>query len=320
MEDYKTNLQYLCTRMKEVLPEQCLFIWNTTLPVGKRIMGGFLLQDLRWMENHLTWLVKEANHYATQVMEEYGVDVNDLHYHFRDPVMQYERRVKDGIHWDPVGHRTITKLILAHICRAWDLPLFEWQRAKEKQREKAGINDNGLNVQDQMLQPRSNNRRGHHRASTHDGSYNVSASGGLNPGLQSVVCFLDACKQKLEYIESQKNQCYGGISIDDQIQALENVIIECDAQLTYVNGIPRHSKGFHEAVRVRNRLMEICQLANATVNWLQIEQMVGMNNTMSQYPGNYCGSGQDDFQWQPYQNQDYGGATRRKHRKQSRMY
>ena len=130
MAEYKTNLHYLCVRMKQTLPVQSLFIWNTALPVGPTITGGFMINDIKWMENHLTYLVDEANFYAVQIMVHHGVDVKDLYYHFANPLQQFGRRVKDGIHWDPRAHRNMTFFILRHICRAWDLLLFKRQRTE----------------------------------------------------------------------------------------------------------------------------------------------------------------------------------------------
>ena len=130
MAEYKTNLHYLCVRMKQTLPVQSLFIWNTALPIGQKLIGGFLTNDIKRMENHLSYLVKEANVGAVQVMKYHGVDVNDLYNRFVNPVQQLGHHVKDGIHWDPCAHRNITFLILRHICHAWDLRWFKQQRSK----------------------------------------------------------------------------------------------------------------------------------------------------------------------------------------------
>ena len=128
MEEYKVNLQNLCVRMKQTLPDQCLFIWNTALPVGKKLNGGFMTHDIKWMENHLTYLVDGANSYAVKVMVHHGFDVKDLHYHFANPAQQLGLHAPDGIHWDPRAHRNITFIILRHICRAWEWRLFKQQR------------------------------------------------------------------------------------------------------------------------------------------------------------------------------------------------
>ena len=136
MEEYKANLQYLCVQMRWILPSHSLFIWNTTLPVGRNIIGGFLTDDIKWMENHLVYLVEEANFYAVQIMVHHGIDVVDLHYRFANPVQQLGFRVKDGIHWDPRAHRNMTFLILGHICHARDLLSFKQQGATLKRENK----------------------------------------------------------------------------------------------------------------------------------------------------------------------------------------
>ena len=120
MEEYKANLHYLCVQMKQILPSHSLFIWNTALPVGQNIIGGFLTDNIKWMEKNLVYLVKEANFYAVQIMVNHGVDVVDLHNHFANSSQQLGFRVEDGIHWDPCAHRNMTFMILRHIGHAWD--------------------------------------------------------------------------------------------------------------------------------------------------------------------------------------------------------
>ena len=65
---YKENLQILFSRFKTVLPPQCLTIWHTAMPVGKKIQTrGFLLPDISFLENILSLQVREGNYYACQV-------------------------------------------------------------------------------------------------------------------------------------------------------------------------------------------------------------------------------------------------------------
>ena len=136
MEEYKSNLHYLCVQIKWILPSHSLFILNTALPVGRNIIGGFLTDDIKWVENHLVYLVEEANFYAVQIMVHHGVDVVDLHYRFANPVHQLGFCVKDGIHWDPRAHRNMTFMILGHICQGRDLLSFTQQRANVKRENK----------------------------------------------------------------------------------------------------------------------------------------------------------------------------------------
>ena len=120
MDSFKVNLQKVLQRFKQILSPECLFIWNTTLPIGRKICGGFLLPDVAFMADILRRDVLEANFYCQLVVADYDFDVLDLHYYFRN---QIQHRQDDGIHWDEMVHRRITNLILTHMCEAWGLGL-----------------------------------------------------------------------------------------------------------------------------------------------------------------------------------------------------
>lgn len=68
--------------------------------------------------------VIEANFYSGTLADSYGMDVLDLHYHFRSSL---QHRTSDGVHWNALAHRWITCLLLKHIAQAWGvgLPLEE---------------------------------------------------------------------------------------------------------------------------------------------------------------------------------------------------
>ncbi|XP_012937604.1 PC-esterase domain-containing protein 1A [Aplysia californica] len=116
---YKENLQKLFSRFSQSLPQNCLVIWNTTLPISSCARGGFLVPEIEFLTTTLRLDILEANLYAKKVAVGYGLDILDLHFHLRH---QLHRRVQDGVHWDTVAHRQITHLIVGHICRAWNLP------------------------------------------------------------------------------------------------------------------------------------------------------------------------------------------------------
>jgi len=115
--DYKINLRSGLKTFAKVLPCKSLFIWVTTLPLSKDIKGGFVIPEIEVGKSKLREDVLEANVYACQVVKELQLDLIDLHYYF---TQQIQRRVKDGIHWDPTAHRRITNLILHHIADGWD--------------------------------------------------------------------------------------------------------------------------------------------------------------------------------------------------------
>ncbi|RNA00300.1 PC-esterase domain-containing 1A-like [Brachionus plicatilis] len=118
INEYKKNLPMGIFSLIKVLPSSTVFIWNTTLPLSKEVRGGFMIPEIFDRQSKLREDVLEANHYAIKVMQEYKLDVLDLHYYFLNHI---QRRAKDGIHWDATAHRRITNLILNHLCDVWDI-------------------------------------------------------------------------------------------------------------------------------------------------------------------------------------------------------
>lgn len=57
-----------------------------------------------------------------QMANDYGLDVLDLHYQFRQSL---QHRMSDGVHWDVVAHRRISSLVLQHAADAWGVTLEE---------------------------------------------------------------------------------------------------------------------------------------------------------------------------------------------------
>lgn len=63
IEDYKDNLHKFFNKLRTVLPEESLIIWNLTMPLGESIRGGFLVPEVNhaeltghmicWCENEL---------------------------------------------------------------------------------------------------------------------------------------------------------------------------------------------------------------------------------------------------------------------------
>lgn len=44
--EYKENLNKFFMELKAVLPEESLVVWNMTMPLGKKITGGFLVPEV----------------------------------------------------------------------------------------------------------------------------------------------------------------------------------------------------------------------------------------------------------------------------------
>lgn len=96
IEEYKGRLEFLCSRLKQVLPFDTLVIWNTTMPISSRARGGFLVPEVSYCNRTLRLDILEANYFARNVVVNHGYDVLDLHFFFRNLL---EWRVEDGIHW-----------------------------------------------------------------------------------------------------------------------------------------------------------------------------------------------------------------------------
>ncbi|KAM5334118.1 LOW QUALITY PROTEIN: PC-esterase domain-containing protein 1B [Glossophaga mutica] len=118
---YQKNLENLFKHLDKVLPESCLLVWNTAMPVGEKITGGFLPRKQSSLSLGLKKKVIEANFYSFVEAQKHNFDVLDLHFHFRHAE---GHRQGDGVHWDQRAHRHLSQLLLAHVADAWgvDLP------------------------------------------------------------------------------------------------------------------------------------------------------------------------------------------------------
>ncbi|XP_074517991.1 PC-esterase domain-containing protein 1A [Halichoeres trimaculatus] len=121
-EQYKENLHVFFKEMKDIVPPDCLILWNMAMPLGNRIKGGFLVPEVSHMALSLRHDVIEANFYSCETADAYNSDVLDLHYHFRRSL---QHRMADGIHWDALAHRRISGLLLHHIADAWGVDLHD---------------------------------------------------------------------------------------------------------------------------------------------------------------------------------------------------
>ncbi|XP_070978104.1 PC-esterase domain-containing protein 1A [Oncorhynchus clarkii lewisi] len=119
-DEYQENLHKLFDKMNSILPPECLVMWNMTMPLGKRIVGGFFVPEIEHRGATLCYDVIQANFYSSKMADAYGLDVLDLHFQFR---FSLEHRMKDGVHWNSLAHRRITTLLLQHAAEAWGVVL-----------------------------------------------------------------------------------------------------------------------------------------------------------------------------------------------------
>ncbi|KAM3590332.1 uncharacterized protein V6R79_007699 [Siganus canaliculatus] len=121
LDEYKENLHRFFSQIRSVVCCDCLILWSLAMPLGKRIRGGFLVPEVSYLSSVLCHDVIEANFYSNRLARAYGLDVLDLHFHFR---LSLQHRMPDSIHWDALAHRRISSLLLQHAAHAWgvDLP------------------------------------------------------------------------------------------------------------------------------------------------------------------------------------------------------
>ncbi|XP_023579298.1 PC-esterase domain-containing protein 1B isoform X2 [Octodon degus] len=117
---YLQNLEALFKRLGQVLPESCLLLWSTAMPVGNTVTASFLPHKSWPWEVPLKHLVIEANFYSSTKAVSYGFDVLDSHFHFRRTMAGLHT---DGVHWNEHTHRRLSCLLLAHVADAWGVEL-----------------------------------------------------------------------------------------------------------------------------------------------------------------------------------------------------
>ncbi|TKS92566.1 PC-esterase domain-containing protein 1A [Collichthys lucidus] len=116
LEQYKENLHKFFGQIRTIVCHDCLILWSLAMPLGKKIKGGFLVPEVSHLGPMLCHDIIEANFYSSRLAEAYGLDVLDLHFHFR---LSLQHRMPDGVHWDALAHRRISSLLLQHAADAW---------------------------------------------------------------------------------------------------------------------------------------------------------------------------------------------------------
>ncbi|XP_073401459.1 PC-esterase domain-containing protein 1A-like isoform X2 [Dendrobates tinctorius] len=121
LEAYKTNLDYLFLRLKEVLRPECLIIWNMTMPVGYRDnyfpdVTASMSESWKNPARNLRISVVEGNFFSGTLADFHKLDVLDMHYHFRGDL---RLRCHDSTHWNQLAHRKYSQILLSHIAMAW---------------------------------------------------------------------------------------------------------------------------------------------------------------------------------------------------------
>uniref|UniRef100_A0A4W2GNE2 PC-esterase domain containing 1B n=2 Tax=Bos indicus x Bos taurus TaxID=30522 RepID=A0A4W2GNE2_BOBOX len=118
---YRRNLERLFGRLRQMLSESCLLVWNTAMPVGDKITSRFVPPEVQFTSSSVKISVIEANFYSSAEAQKHGFDVLDLHFHFRRHTGKYLQT--DGVHWNQCAHRHLSQLLLAHVADAWGVEL-----------------------------------------------------------------------------------------------------------------------------------------------------------------------------------------------------
>ncbi|XP_067435941.1 PC-esterase domain-containing protein 1A-like isoform X3 [Thunnus thynnus] len=119
-QQYKENLHKFFGQIKTIVCHECLILWTLAMPLGKKIKGGFLVPEISHLGPTVCYDIIEANLYSGRLADAYGLDILDLHFHFR---LNLQNRMPDGVHWDALAHRRISSLLLQHAADAWGVQL-----------------------------------------------------------------------------------------------------------------------------------------------------------------------------------------------------
>ncbi|KAM7365964.1 hypothetical protein PAMP_015439 [Pampus punctatissimus] len=119
-QQYKENLHKFFGQIKTIVCHDCLILWTLAMPLAKKIKGGFLVSEISHLGPSVCYNIIEANLYSGRLADAYGLDVLDLHFHFR---LSLQHRMPDGVHWDALAHRRISSLLLQHAANAWGVKL-----------------------------------------------------------------------------------------------------------------------------------------------------------------------------------------------------
>ncbi|XP_064615706.1 uncharacterized protein LOC135479733 [Liolophura sinensis] len=117
---FKKNLNTAFTRLTEVVPNDCLLLWITCMPISQTAKGGVFVPEVEHLKSLVPLELLQANAFSSELARSFGFDVLDLCFFFRN---QLHRIADDGIHWDMTAHRRFTNLILSHVSEAWEIPL-----------------------------------------------------------------------------------------------------------------------------------------------------------------------------------------------------
>ncbi|PAV64271.1 hypothetical protein WR25_25354 isoform B [Diploscapter pachys] len=120
-EEYIDRLSMFLRRLRLLRPIT-KFLWiNFPWPQIPQKDRGFLAKaDVQGDKKYYSCLVMEGQFRAAQVVRNAGYDVLDLGFYLRNHALQVFRK-PDGVHWDRVGTRVMTQLLLGHLAKMFNV-------------------------------------------------------------------------------------------------------------------------------------------------------------------------------------------------------
>ncbi|XGW19822.1 hypothetical protein V3C99_003561 [Haemonchus contortus] len=130
LEEFLERVSMLIRRLRLIMPPTTQVIWiNMPWPVpsdSRSILNRVDNIDTKHLNR---MMIVDANYRASQLFRAAGYDVLDISFYMRNQAL-YAYRVKDGVHWDCIGTRIMTQLVIGHLARSWNIPLPD--RIREK--------------------------------------------------------------------------------------------------------------------------------------------------------------------------------------------
>ncbi|XP_029107738.1 PC-esterase domain-containing protein 1A [Scleropages formosus] len=144
---YGENIHKTMAKLKEILPPECIVMWNMSMPVSGNIVGGYFQPQVGEgqtcsMPSHSKKFFSAVAHYAKlsncsdfefsnwgcsrlwqyvcysgMVANSHSTIMVDMHFHIRQAVQS----MKDGPPTIAVAYQRITCLLLEHAAHVWDV-------------------------------------------------------------------------------------------------------------------------------------------------------------------------------------------------------
>ncbi|WKX91509.1 hypothetical protein Q1695_009945 [Nippostrongylus brasiliensis] len=260
LEEFLERVSMLLRRLRLILPATTQVVW-INMPWPLTVDGRSILNRADNAETrHLNrMMIVDANFRVSQLFRAAGYDVLDIGFYMRNQSL-YSYRVKDGVHWDCVGTRIMTQLVVGHLARSWNIPLPN--RIKDKLAKYA--------EEACTLDPKKN-----WAAFTLMG-FDMSTRSGKNS--REEVSFPESIQQKiraglLQEIKEQNKELYDSLRRDIKIMRIsklfeENPTMEMRMKMEDIWELDEMTKSFPNHAKFLNKVkpQEVTVLINEDVS------------------------------------------------------